>query len=127
MNSSPHSWVKAQLSKAGRSGPPCPPSIGPLHVTIYWAPGQSRLLTLPHQEVCKDWGGQRDLQRVVNWVKDGPLVMSWVRVQCLELDLGQVWDRPWTGIASRTWVISYEKRVKISALIVRLLGDNVLG
>lgn len=40
---------------------------------------------------------------------------------------GTSWDRPWTGIASSHLSDLIRKEGKISALIVRLLGDNVLG
>ena len=40
---------------------------------------------------------------------------------------GTNWDRPWTGIASSHLSVLIQKEGKISALNVRLLGDNVLG
>lgn len=77
------SWVKAQLSKAGRSVHPAPPSMWPpacdhlLATPGQSTPGQSRLLTLPSSEVCRLGEGQGEIKGLGNWVKDGPL-WSWV-------------------------------------------------
>ena len=109
--------MKAQLPKAGRSVHPAPHPHGRLRVAIYWAtPGQSCLLTLHHQK----FAGLR------NRVKDGPVrVMGESTVSGIRP--GASWDRPWPGIAFSHLSVLIQKQGKISALIVRLLGDNVLA
>ena len=88
---------------AGWSVHPAPHPRGRLHVAIYWAtPGQSCLLTLYHQK----FAGLR------NRVKDGPLRVMGMRVQCLELDLGQAGIAHGLELHSHTSVFSYENRVK---------------
>ena len=98
--------------------PPCPPST--------WPPACGHLLgntwsvMFAHPSSSEVRGAVESGQR---WALKGHGYESTVS----EITPGTSWDRPWPGIAFSHLSVLIRKQGKISALIVRLLGDNVLG